>query len=65
MYSGMLEANGGEVTEWLRSPGFESKLFSFFPCTDILPTSANKVCNIRKFLQEGAYHYWPSSTRLS
>ena len=43
MYSGMLEANGAEVIEWLRSPSFESKLFSFFPCTDILPTSANKV----------------------
>ena len=44
MYSGMLEASGAEVFEWLRSPSFESKLFSFFPCTDILPTSANKVC---------------------
>ena len=43
MYSGMLEANGSEVAEWLQGPGFESKLFSFFPCTDVLPSSANKV----------------------
>lgn len=43
MYAGILEANGEEVGEWLRSPGFEVKLFSFFPCTDILPSVANKV----------------------
>jgi len=43
MYSGMLEANGEDVAEWLRSPGFESNMFSFFPCTDILPSTANQV----------------------
>ena len=43
MYSGMLEANGEDVAEWIRSPGFEYNLFSFFPCTDILPSTANQV----------------------
>lgn len=45
MYSGMLEANGAEVAEWLLSPGFEAKLFSFFPCADIPLASASKVAS--------------------
>ena len=43
VYSGMLEASAEAVTEWLSSPGFELRLFSFFPCTDITPSLANKV----------------------
>lgn len=44
LYSGMLEATGDAVSEWLLSPNFEARLFSFFPCTDITPNLANKVC---------------------
>ena len=43
MYSGMLEAGGPAVEEWLLSPEFEARLFSYFPCTDITPALANKV----------------------
>lgn len=37
------------MDEWLSSAAFEANLFSFFPCTDILPSSANKV-SLRKVL---------------
>jgi hypothetical protein len=40
-YSGMLEASGGDACEWLLSDGFELRLFTFFPCTDITPSAAN------------------------
>ena len=43
LYSGMLEAAGPAVEEWLLSPEFEARLFSYFPCTDITPALANKV----------------------
>lgn len=39
----MLEATGSDVCDWLLSDGFESRLFTFFPCTDITPSVANKV----------------------
>lgn len=42
-YTGMLEASGVDVCDWLLSDGFEARLFTFFPCTDILPSVANKV----------------------
>ncbi|KAK9815102.1 hypothetical protein WJX73_007516 [Symbiochloris irregularis] len=42
VYSGMLEASGEAVEEWLQSPGFEEQLFCFFPCTDVMPSLANK-----------------------
>ena len=48
IYSGTLEASKEAVEEWLLSSGFEAQLFSFFPCTNILPTIANKV---RAFLE--------------
>ncbi|CAK0783776.1 hypothetical protein CVIRNUC_006976 [Coccomyxa viridis] len=34
LFSGVLEGRGSEVAKWLQSPGFESQLFSFFPCSD-------------------------------
>lgn len=43
VYSGMLEASGEAVEDWLQSPGFEEQLFCFFPCTDVMPSLANKV----------------------
>jgi len=42
-YTGMLEASGADVCDWLLSDGFEARLFTFFPCTDILPSVANQV----------------------
>ena len=39
----VLEASGGEVEEWIQRPAFEAALFSFFPCTDILPSAASQV----------------------
>lgn len=42
-YTGMLEASGTDVCDWLLSDGFEARLFTFFPCTDILPSVANQV----------------------
>ena len=42
-YTGMLEASGTDVCDWLLSDGFEARLFTFFPCTDILPLVANQV----------------------
>lgn len=38
-YSGnpLLEASGEEVATWIQSDAFTEKLFSFFPCADILP----------------------------
>ena len=50
MYAGMLEASGEAVEEWLQSPGFEGGLFAFFPCTDILPSLANKACSLLQTL---------------
>ena len=44
-YSGTLEASSEDVEAWLLSSAFEAKLFSFFPCTDILPSSAETVLN--------------------
>lgn len=43
MYSGVLEASGKDVAEWLMSPIFEERLFSYFPCADTIPGMANKV----------------------
>ncbi|KAK9820095.1 hypothetical protein WJX72_006068 [[Myrmecia] bisecta] len=42
VYSGMLEASAEAVAEWLSGPIFEARLFSFFPCTDLIPSLANK-----------------------
>ncbi|KAL4442119.1 hypothetical protein ABPG77_011380 [Micractinium sp. CCAP 211/92] len=42
-YTGMLEAPGTEVCEWLLSDNFEARIFTFYPCTDITPTVANQV----------------------
>ena len=41
-YSGMLEGGGADTAEWLLNEDFEARLFSFFPCTDILPSIANE-----------------------
>lgn len=46
MYSGVLEAPGNEVAEWLMAPVFEEHLFSFFPCADTIPGMANKVSSV-------------------
>jgi hypothetical protein len=37
LFSGMLEAPGAAVEEWLLSPEFDAKLFSYFHCTDFTP----------------------------
>ena len=42
-YTGMLEAAGPEICDWLVSEAFEARLFTFFPCTDITPSMANKA----------------------
>ena len=55
MYSGTLEASGEEVEEWLRSLNFEAYLFSFFPCTDILPSRANKASCFSGSFASAAY----------
>lgn len=39
--NGILQASGADTAVWLLSNEFEAKLFSFFPCTDILPSVAN------------------------
>ena len=44
MYSGVMEGGGEEVAAWLTSPVFESRLFTSFPCTNIVPSAANQVC---------------------
>lgn len=49
IYSGILEAPGNEVGSWLLKDVFEKKLFSFFSCTNILPTVANTM-NFEKLL---------------
>ena len=43
MYSGVMEGGGEEVAAWLTSPAFESRLFTCFPCTNIIPSAANQV----------------------
>ena len=43
VYSGLLEASGAAVHEWLLSPAFEARLFSFFPCTNLTPSRAKQV----------------------
>ncbi len=43
MYSGVMEGGGEEVAAWLTSPAFESRLFTSFPCTNIIPSAANQV----------------------
>jgi len=43
MYSGVMEGSGEEVAAWLTSPAFESRLFTSFPCTNIIPSAANQV----------------------
>ena len=42
-FSGVLEADGEAVEEWLVSNKFEAQLFMIFPCTDLTPSLANKV----------------------
>ena len=42
-YAGMLEASGHDLCDWLLSDGFEARLFTFFPCTDITPAVANQA----------------------
>lgn len=42
-YTGMLEATGADVCDWLLSDGFEARLFTFFPCTDITTAVANQA----------------------
>ncbi|EFN58079.1 hypothetical protein CHLNCDRAFT_142374 [Chlorella variabilis] len=42
-YSGMLEAAGPDACDWLLGEGFEARLFTFFPCTDITPAVANTM----------------------
>ncbi|GMH40845.1 hypothetical protein BSKO_08749 [Bryopsis sp. KO-2023] len=42
MYSGVLEASGSAVASWLETNTFEEHLFSFFPCTSIMPSIANQ-----------------------
>lgn len=44
MFSGMLEASAEAAEEWLMNKFFEEQLFCFFPCTEITPALANKVC---------------------
>lgn len=34
VYSGVLEAAGPAAEQWLLSPAFEERLFSYFPCAD-------------------------------
>ena len=65
MYSGTLEASGEEVEEWLRSLNFEAYLFSFFPCTDILPSRANKARCFPCSFALAAYGLCPRLTHLS
>lgn len=43
MYSGVMEGSGEEVAAWLTSPEFEQRLFTSFPCTNIIPSRANQV----------------------
>ena len=43
LFSGMLEASGAAVEEWVLLPEFEARLFSYFPCTNITHALANKV----------------------
>ena len=43
MYSGVMEGSGEDVAAWLTSPAFEARLFTCFPCTNIIPSSANQV----------------------
>ena len=43
MYAGVLEASGRDVAVWLSEERFEERLFGFFPCTNLLPSNANKV----------------------
>eukprot|EP00210_Caulerpa_lentillifera_P008588 g8192.t1 len=43
MYSGVLKASGTDLASWLTSPCFEEKLFSFFPCTNLIPSIANQI----------------------
>ena len=43
LFSGMLEASGPAVEEWVLLPEFEARLFAYFPCTSITPALANKV----------------------
>jgi pentatricopeptide repeat domain-containing protein 1 len=39
----VLEAAGPEAAHWLLGDLFEARLFSFFPCTDVLPSAANRL----------------------
>lgn len=53
-YSGnpLLEASGEDVANWIQSEIFTAKLFSFFPCADIMPgkdysgMSSDEVSNL-------------------
>ena len=49
MYSGVMEGGGEEVAAWLTSPAFESRLFTCFPCTNIIPSAANQVMRSSTF----------------
>lgn len=62
MYSGMLEASGEAVEEWLQSSIFEEQLFCFFPCTDITPSLANKVCTAQTLQCSSVPHSRPPYT---
>lgn len=46
MYSGVMEGGGEEVAAWLTSPAFESRLFTCFPCTNIIPSAANQGASL-------------------
>ena len=49
MYSGVLEAAGPAAEQWLLSPAFEERLFSYFPCAD--PPAAAGSPVVRRSLQ--------------
>ena len=38
-----MEGTGEEVAAWLSSPAFEQRLFTSFPCTNVIPSRANQV----------------------
>ena len=63
LFSGVLEGRGSEVAKWLQSPGFESQLFSFFPCSDPPSPVASpmRVCHPHTTqLEKGLYSQSPA-----
>ena len=54
-YSGSLslEASGAELAIWVMSPLFVDKLFSFFPCSEMLPGGESE-CELEELTASGA-----------